>query len=167
MYFAIQMVQLPVLLRKTNSLVLSSSDLLYCTSLTSLCFPESFPSAQRIILHLYKMIIEFHIPVAHTPSYAVLSCKTNSPINPCISAYVLSGVYSNYASNSITPLNSVLFEATGLPSGCGVLCPPFTQFLSCTRSIDSHCALDSPSWDPTLDSTASSTLWSRSHLPDL
>lgn len=87
MYFAIKMAQLPVLLRKNKFPVLSSRDLLYYISLTSLCFPESFLSAQRIILHLYKMINGFHIPAAHT-SFILCPFLKNKFSNFCTSAHM-------------------------------------------------------------------------------
>lgn len=129
MCFAIKTAQFPVLLHKDKFPVLSSRDLLYYLSLTSHCFPESFPSARRLILHLYKMITGFHIPAARTPSYSVLSWKTNSQISVLLLIHPWNLLQSH--SNSTVPLNPVLFGATELPLEGAMFCPLYSSPQQC------------------------------------
>lgn len=79
--------------------------------------PEPFPSVQRIILHLIKLLQDCTV-LLHLLLQTLLFPVESFQINFCTSAHILSRFSSDHASDSIMFLNALLLEATRQPSGC-------------------------------------------------
>lgn len=134
MYFAITVVQLPAFPPKTNSPVVQWTLSGHFSHSHSPQHPWFFSALQS---HFYQCreVVSVFIKQDRRPQHSLLQTLSflvqSSQINFCTSAYILSRFSSNHASDSITSLNSLLFEATGEPSGCLTCLLPNLSALLC------------------------------------